>query len=191
TRARALHTDSGGKPDQFIVLSPNKTTDTDPAKDATLVHQFLRVNPLGTGQANGLVDGETYYVKTTDGGKTFQLFANPALTGSPLNLSTDQTGGIHHFHMAGIPVASASGVQQLYIALTSRGAGTSPNPGETGETGDKLLNSGGVSLRLVSPPPGNGITSASAEGGSGGGLEFSFPSANAVSTPTVQAYLNA
>jgi hypothetical protein len=192
TRARALHTDSHGNPDQFITLTPNKTTNaSDPTQDATLVHQFLRVNPLGTGNANRLVDGETYFVKTMDSGKTFQLFPDATLSGSPLNLSTDQTGGIHHFHMAGIPVTSATGVQQLYIALTSRGTGTSPNPGETGETGDKLLGAGGISLRQVNPPPGNGVTSASAQGGSGGGLEFSFPSASADVEPNVQAYVNA
>src|SRR5262249_17213049 len=62
------------------------------------VHQFLRVNPLGFGSGNGLVDGETYYVETGNNGQTFQLAATPG--GTPLNLSTDQTGGLHHFPKA-------------------------------------------------------------------------------------------
>jgi hypothetical protein len=137
------------------------------------VNQFLHVNPLGA-----LQDGVTYYVETSDNGKTFQLATTQG--GPALDLSATNTGGVHHFHKAGIALSAASGTQDLYLDLTARGSG-----------GDKLLGPGDVSLRLISPPPGDGISSSEAEGGSGAFAEFSFPAASTKSTPTVNAYVNA
>jgi hypothetical protein len=181
----AIHTDLMGHPDKFITLMPNKTTSSDPTMDATLVQQFLHVNPLGA-----LQDGETYFVKLKSSTE-FQLFPDATLTGTPLDLSTGQTGGVHHFHMAGIAINSSSGTQQIYLALTGRGSGTSPNPSESGETGDKLLGPNNVSLRLISPPAGDGISQSTASGGGGGVFATGSPSAETDVDPTVKAFVAA
>ena len=70
--------------------------------------------------------------------------------------------------------------QSLYLDLNSRGSG-----------GDKLLGPGNVSLRLISPPPGDGVSSATAQGGSGGGIEVSVPTATMTAVPNVSAAINA
>ena len=79
---------------------------------------------------------------------------------------------------SGIALSAGTGLQQLYIDLTSWSGG------------DELLAPGAVSLRQASPQPGTGISSASAIGGSGGGGNFSFPEANGYASPMVEAYVD-
>src|SRR5262249_20729077 len=54
-----------------------------------------------------------------------------------------------------------------------------------------LLGPGGVPLRDVNPPKGDGVSSASARGGSGGFVDVSVPTAHADFTANVQAYVDA
>src|SRR5262249_40446222 len=96
-------------------------------------------------------------------------------------LNTSEVTGQHSISPAGVNLAAASGLEQLSIDLSSPGSGTT----------QKLLGPGGVSLRSLSPPPGDGISSTAVQGGSGGALEFSFPKGTTNVTPDVRAYVNA
>ena len=126
----------------------------------------------------GLVSGYTYYVETRGSG--FQLAATSG--GTPITL-TPGSLGLHTLYPDGVALSGASGTQAFHLAL----GGSSTNS----PTGDKLFASGGVSLRLVTPPSGTGQSSATAEGGSGGVVGVSIPTANLTLTPTVNAYVNA
>jgi hypothetical protein len=155
-----------------ITLKPDKSA----AGEA--VRHFLVPAPIG-----GLSDGLTYYVRNANTlAGTFQLSATPG--GSILALDVgspaDRTGP-HSFHKAGLLFNGASGgTQDLHIDLTTNPAGS-----------DKLLGPGGVSLRLISPPPGNGVSAASAGGGEGGVVASADPYAETDATPTVQAFVAA
>ena len=120
-----------------------------------------------------------YYVRNATA-NTFQLSATP--TGPIISLNVGSPAdikGMHSFHKAGIQFnSSSSGTQDLHIDFTSNPAGN-----------DELLGPGGVSLRTISPPPGNGISASSADGGEGGLAASGNPSAQTNVTATVQAYV--
>ena len=149
----------------IILLNPDKSASGQAAKHA-LVQASLGV----------LDNGRTYYVVNSDGSK-FQL-AN-AVNSAVLDVSDSGRSGTHGFGKAGIELTAASGgPQQLAIDL----AGT--------PSGDhKLLAPGGISLRDGQSPPGNGVTSARVEGGGGGGLSVSVPTARATITNDAQAWI--
>jgi len=153
-----------------IKLTPDKST------SGEAVSHYLVHAPIG-----GLSDGYVYYVRNATP-NTFQLSATPG--GPIISLSVDSPADIkgeHSFHQAGIQFNStSSGTQDLYIDFTSNPAGN-----------DELLGPGGVSLRTISPPPGNGISAASADGGEGGVVAGASPSANTNVTANVAAYVAA
>jgi hypothetical protein len=127
----------------------------------------------------GLTNGDAYYV-VNQSSTSFQLAATSG--GSPITLTAPaNTAGMQQFFPAGAPLVTASGQQELSIDLTGAGSGTT----------QELLGPGGISLRQISPPPGNGVSSAVAKGGSGGAGEFSKPTAQVNSTYTVSAAINA
>ena len=149
----------------------------------TPVSQSFTVNPLGQ-----LQSGQTYYVLPSVTSTSFQLAATPG--GTALNVSDFDSsgnavsGGLNQFFMAGVAVSPSTGTQDLHIAFAPS---STPNAG----VGDALFGLNGVSLRTIAPPPGNGVSSASAIGGNGGGLNFAFPTAYGYATPTVKAYVDA
>ena len=156
--------------DHPITLTPDRSS----AGEA-VSHELVPA-PIG-----GLTSGQVYYVRNAIG-DTFQLSATP--TGPILSLNVGSPAGIkgmHSFHKAGIQFNSSSGgTQDLYINFTTNPAGN-----------DELLGPGGVSLRTISPPPGNGISASSAEGGEGGLVASASPDAETNVTANVQAYVAA
>src|SRR5262249_45410996 len=150
--------------------------DTDAGRSAT---EELRRLPIG-----GLQDGHTYYVTNATGG-SFQLADTPehASQGIALSIDASDTSGQHQIGRNGIALLPASGTQYLRFALTG--------PATNGPTGDELLAPDGQSLRSLNPPAGGGQSAAIAEGGSGGGIELSFPDATLSTDPTVKAYVAA
>ena len=155
--------------DQPITLTPDQSS-----AGEKVSHELVPA-PIG-----GLTSGQVYFVRNASS-DTFQLSATP--TGAILSLNVGSPAGItgmHTFHLAGIEFNSSSGgTQDLYINFTSNPAGN-----------DELLGPGGVSLRTITPPPGNGISAASAEGGAGGFVAVSSPDAETDVTANVQAYVN-
>ncbi len=151
-----------------IGLSPDQSA------SAEAVMNELVPAPIG-----GLTSGQVYYVRNASGA-TFQR--SSTATGAIIHLNAGSSSGImgmHSFHKAGIQFNNSSGgTQDLFINFTSNPAGN-----------DKLLGPGDVSLRTISPPPGNGISSSSAAGGAGGLLAVSSPDAETDVVANVQAYV--
>ena len=145
--------------------------------------QSFTVNPLGQ-----LQSGQTYYVLPSVTSSSFQLAATPGGTALSVNYFDGSgnavSGGLQQFFKAGVALSPSSGTQDLHIAFAPS---ITPNAG----VGDALFGENGVSLRQINPPPGNGVSSASAIGGNGGGLNFAFPTATGNATPTVKAYADA
>ena len=80
---------------------------------------------------------------------------------------------------AGIALSAPGGsTDELYIDLS----GSLPG----GQ--NSLYAPNGTSLRQLNPPPGDGLTSADAEGGGGGVGSFNTPNATVNNNPTTKAY---
>jgi Ca2+-binding RTX toxin-like protein len=157
--------------DETKTLPPNPIPLT-PDREADQVRHLLVQEPIV-----GLQDGYTYYVKNaqTD---TFQLAATP--TGDAIPLDPSITQGSHRIGQAGIELIPSTGTHQFRINLITGTSG-----------GDQLLGPGHISLRLISPPPGNGQSNSKAEGGAGGVVQVSIPTARLYSTSTVEAFASA
>ena len=140
---------------------------------------------------SGLRDGQTYYV-INPSGNDFQLSATrggsailvdradtiPILqrNGTVANTVFPVTrGGTHAIGTLGIDLRAGTGTQSLVMDLTSQ-----PSTND-----HRLLGAGGISLNLISPPPGDGVSGAKAIGGSGGGIDVSVPTAIVTITPSV------
>ena len=54
-----------------------------------------------------------------------------------------------------------------------------------------FAGAGGISLSSISPPPGDGVSGASAVGGSGGVINYGGPTSTMTSTPVVTSYISA
>jgi hypothetical protein len=148
-----------------IALSPDKNP------PASLQQHMLQREAIG-----GLVDGATYYARNVSG-DTFQLAATPG--GSPItNLDGEGRIGVHAFARPGLDLTAQSGIHSLRLDLTSAPAGN-----------HLLLGPGGVSLRDIAPPTGDGQSSATAKGGGGGFVAVGNPDADLVLTQNVQAYI--
>ena len=172
----ASYADATAKTPTAITLTPDQS-----ATGESYQEEFTQA-PIG-----GLTDGVTYYVanKTST---SFQLAATyadaTAQTPTVIALTAPGNKGVtHQFFAAGVNLVDtgATGQEKLYIDLTGAGSGTT----------QELLGPAGVSLRTISPPAGNGVSTASAKGGSGGGIEVSKPTAEVVSTYTVSAEISA
>ena len=162
--------------------NPIQLVDPPKGSGSTQYPQSFTVNPLGQ-----LKNGQTYYVLPSVTSTSFQLAATTGATAldvSGIDASgNDITGGVHQFFPAGVAVTPSSGQQNLHIAFAPSGT---PNAG----VGDALFGVNGVSLRQITPPPGTGVSSASAVGGSGGGGNFAFPKATGTAGPSVEAYVD-
>ncbi|MGH3304329.1 MAG: hypothetical protein ACRDOK_22155 [Streptosporangiaceae bacterium] len=80
-----------------------------------------------------------------------------------------------------MPLQPSTSDQQVYLKLT--GSLTSGTV--------ELMAPDGSSLRALSSPSGDGITSSSAQGGNGGGISVSVPTATTNVKPTVVVYVDA
>ncbi|HMJ85049.1 MAG TPA: hypothetical protein VK504_17830, partial [Vicinamibacterales bacterium] len=143
-----------------------------------------------------LEDGVTYYVidsntadgtfglAATRGGSAIQIDAHDDVDILQRNGAVTQTihpvtrGGTHLVGTVGIDLQAGAGTQTLYIDLSSQPASLA---------GQRLLGAGGVPLNSISPPAGDGLSGASARGGSGGVGDFAFPAAGLTASPNVTA----
>ncbi len=140
---------------------------------------------------SGLTDGQTYYVinptensfqlAATRGGNAMLINAADSVQilqrdGAVASTITPVTrGGTHALGTLGIDLRAGSGTQSLFMDLTSQ-----PTTND-----HRLLGPGGVSLNLISPPPGDGVSGSKAIGGSGGGIDVSVPTSIVTITPSV------
>ena len=91
------------------------------------------------------------------------------------------TAALSQPHLLGAVVMDAApGSEALFANLSSTGSGP-----------QRLLAPSGESLSSVSPPPGDGQSVASSQGGDGGVGDFSFPNAHLNGSPVVTATLAA
>jgi hypothetical protein len=115
-----------------IALTPDKST------AGQQVRHLLERESIG-----GLENGKTYYARNVTA-NTFQLATTPG--GSPITgLDGANRVGTHAFGRAGFELVGQSGTQSLRLDLTSAPGGN-----------HLLLGPDGVSLRTLSPPPGDG-----------------------------------
>src|SRR5262249_7186132 len=138
---------------QALTLTPDKS-----AGGKAAVHTLSLANNAKIPQ---LTDGQNYYVVNRDAltGK-FQLSTtDPAsATNGVLLTSGGMTGGPHVLSLEGVDLkAAGSGEQRLVIDLTATGSGT-----------QRLIGAGGAGF--INPSSGDGVTTASATGRSGGGI---------------------
>ena len=157
-----------------IVLTPDKTN-----AGKSAVHSLIRVTdlPMTYGAGNTPMDGKTFYVIVQDANH-FQLAAfsgGPALS---LNTTAGATGN-HQIGPESIDLTSASGPQVLRIDITG------------GVPGAQLLGPGGVPLNIISPPTGDGVSSATASGSGGGAISVQLNDATIHDSPTVKGYVSA
>ena len=126
-----------------------------------------------------LVDGNTYYVTSVDA-TTGAITLASSPFGAPLNVDALHRSGEHRIGLleVDLQIPSSTGQQALFANLTTAcvsGCG-------------RLLAPSGQPLSTVSPPVGDGISAASATGGTGGLLaDFAFPVATLSGTPSVSA----
>ncbi|HEY3484752.1 MAG TPA: hypothetical protein VGK49_05170, partial [Ilumatobacteraceae bacterium] len=126
------------------------------------VYTLIRV---GDRPINGLEDGKTYYAISTGGGGSFQLAATAA-SNTPIafSLSYSDTGALsagttHQFLRQSVDLTSGSGDQILRIDISG-------GPGVDGT--QRITGPGGVALDVISPPVGDGSSSATSNGSAGG-----------------------
>ncbi len=124
----------------------------------------------------GLEDGKTYYVRNI-AGDSFQLAAAPG--GAAIDSLDGATRvGTHFLGRAGLELTGQSGLHTLRLDLASAPGGQ-----------HLLLGPDGVSLRTLSPAPGDGQSSASAKGAGGGAIESGDPDGTVTFTQAVRAFV--
>ena len=197
---------NGGTPDddsddidaiavQWLSITRRASTGPGDNPDVDL-HSLARV-------LTGLEDGRAYYVVDSDPstGSTFGLSATRGGTaiaiantetvtrhrhdGTTVTVTVTTRGalGSHYVGHLGIDLRStATGVGQLRIDLTSEPpAGTELH----------LLAPGGRPLGQTYPTAGDGVSTALAQGGTGGFADFTFPSAVLTGTSSVSVRVDA
>ena len=148
------------------------------------VHTLLKpgdrpIKIASGGSTSRLVDGRTYYVRNVVG-NTFQLSEGP----SSAILTFDSSGlnaGTFHGLSKTVDIDASSGDQALRIDVSgSLPAGT-----------HQLTGPGGVPLNVISPPVGDGVTSAVSTGSGGGLVGIGANTANVTENPEVEAHIDA
>jgi Bacterial Ig-like domain/RTX calcium-binding nonapeptide repeat (4 copies) len=143
----------------------------------------------------GLTDGYTYTVDSGSTSSAVQL--DPAGGGGAIGISSQEVDTRADGSTVNITVIGGDyyGNQQLFpagIALSAPGGSTDELHVDLSGTlpggQNSLYAPDGTSLRQLLPPPGNGLTSADAEGGGGGLGSFNEPNATVNNNPTVKAY---
>ena len=127
----------------------------------------------------GLVAGHTIVVDV--GGNREARTIKTVGTAGAGGTGVELTAALSQPHLLGAVVMDAApGSEALFANLSSTGSGP-----------QRLLAPSGESLSSVSPPPGDGQSVASSQGGDGGVGDFSFPNAHLKGSPVVTATLAA
>ncbi len=162
-----------------IALSPDKS-----AAGAGVTHSLIRPSDLPMTYLDSgnqvSMDGRTFYVHLDgiDDANTFELTATPG--GPVLDLTAAAgAGGNHFIGPESVDLGAASGKEILRIDLTGDLVGAT------------LLGPGGVPLNIISPPIGDGTSSAAANGSGGGLISVKVNDATINDNPTVKSYVNA
>ena len=144
---------------------------------------------------SGLTDGDTYKVDPASTGSAVQL--DPAGGGGAIGISSQEVD--HRADGSNVTLTVIGGDfygnQQVFpagYALTAPGGSTDELhidlSGSLPGGQNSLFAPDGTSLRQLLPPPGDGLTSADAEGGGGGLGSFNEPNATVNNNPTVKSY---
>ena len=168
------HGTSDTSDDTPIPVTPIAITITSSNNDVHFLERAL----------GGLEDGVTYYiVNTRTSDHSIQLAATRG--GTPIALDGSHRPGPHDFGLVQVDLAVPVGSgQEAFYADLSSGL-------PAGGVPQRLLAPGGVSLSTVLPPTGDGKSSASAQGGTGGVFDNAFPTSSLSGTPTVTATIAA
>ncbi len=132
----------------------------------------------------GLVEGQTYYVATITG-SVVTLAASPG--GPGLVLTTDRRPGPHEVGIVEIDLerptfpGGASTSQALFVDITT----------DCASNCGRLLAPGGLPLGSVVAAAGNGVSGASAQGGTAGVGDFAFINATLSGSPSVSLTIGA
>ena len=155
-----------------IALTPNKN-DAD-------VHSLIRLADLPIG---GLVDGKTYYVDLQAGNEANEFGLSETPGGARVSLTpTSLTGVTNHLIDARAEdITAGSGEHDLRIDITGSSISGTQN----------ILGPGGVSLSLIAPQSGDGISSSTVKGSSGAIIGVQKNAANLTAKPTVTADITA
>ncbi|MGB7963029.1 MAG: hypothetical protein WCF12_08765, partial [Propionicimonas sp.] len=156
-----------------IVLSP--------AANSEDLHGLIRA---GDGEIGGLDDGKTYYVIPYDAASgRFQLTATAAGT-TPITLSASGLTSTtdHWIGPQFADLSASSGQHQLRLNLTSSVIDTTYGS-------QTVVGPGGVSLAVLLPPPGDGFSTAKANGSGGAFYAANTNTSTSTSTATVTAYI--
>ncbi len=159
------------------------------ADDDEITPIVLTVPPLTDGTRHrferslgGLVDGRTYYVVNADAAAgTIQLADGP--NGLPITFAVVHRAGPHQLGIVEVDLVSGGGPdrQALFVDLVTTCSGPC----------GRLLAPSGQPLSSVTPSIGDGISTASAQGGTGGFADFAFPSAGVNGSPSVSITIGA
>lgn len=164
--------DDPNNPNDIGVTPQAISGSTDPNSAMFKARHWLVRPALGN-----LENGRTYTVINAGadgngGTNDFQLSLDGV---NAVGLSEFERSGTFALGRAGLDLASASGKQELVIDMV----------GGSGQ--HMLMGPGAVSLRVSSPPAGDGTSSVTAKGGGGGVGAFGFPTSKIVEVATVQA----
>ncbi|MEH6586717.1 MAG: hypothetical protein V7720_09160, partial [Halioglobus sp.] len=132
----------------------------------------------------GLRDGYSYYV-TDVSGRDFNLAnTGPNTTQTAIDLLPGSDNAAVRIGTLGVDLKSTNSAHTLYLDLSGNG--------QTLNTAShRFAGPGGVSLSSISPPPGDGISGATAKGGGGGIVAVNTPTAHMNATTTVTADISA
>ena len=174
-----------------IALTPDKSDETARGVQHTLTRRTDM--PL-----SGLTDGVTYYIadRAADG---FRLAATRDAALDPAgdriaidNVFIDAVGtttltGQQRIGVEGVDLQRGRGAETQNIIID-----LDPDPASPITGSHRFLGPGGVSLNQITPPSGDGISSASILGGGAGILlDVSIPTATVESKPTAEAHVEA
>jgi hypothetical protein len=154
------------------------------AADKGAVHSLVKTGDLPMQYSSDGVnffnaDGRTFYVINPDNNDTFQLALAPS--GSALTLSGPSSPTSNHkIGPESVDLLSpATGTQWIRMDITGNVSGA------------KLTGPGGISLSVLSPPIGDGVSSATAKGSGGGFVGVNINDGTITDNPTVDAYVQA
>ena len=151
----------------------------DPDKDDQSTHSVIDVRDLPIA---GLEDGHTYYVVGT-GSSALTSFQLEDAAGNVITISGAVGSRTHYIGPQGIDITTSSGRHELRQDIDA-GATLSG-------TTQQLLGPGAVPLGSLSPPAGDGVSSASSRGSSGGFVGSGRNSADVVVTMDVDVDIEA